>query len=230
VSYFGKDDPRLEDIRERAQDAARDEDWAGLRAMEPELRTDAAFWAGIWAPISSYAAWKGSEANARLLLEEAIAGGFDGSGEFDLLLTEAFGADEDWPELVEAMRANVPAPSIEILDWPTPDPSRAIRMFRLDDDREASLRGRIPAPKDTAWSTARGLLEWVSARWKHANAHVDEQDALEILKLVDEGARFACVEYSTVLSQALRWACLRFRTGSAAAAGAPLTSSSGRLL
>jgi hypothetical protein len=58
------------------------------------------------------------------LLEEAIAGGFDGSGEFDLLLTEAFGTDEDWPELVEAMRANVPAPSIEILDWPTPDPSR----------------------------------------------------------------------------------------------------------
>jgi hypothetical protein len=101
------------------------------------------------------------------------------------------------------MRANVPAPSIEILDWPTPGPSRAIRMFRLDDDREASLRERIPAPKDTAWSTARGLLEWVSARWKHANAHVDEQDALEILKLVDEGARFACVEYSTVLSQAL---------------------------
>jgi hypothetical protein len=76
-------------------------------------------------------------------------------------------------------------------------------VFRLDDDREASLRGRIPAPRETAWSTAKRLLDWVSARWKHANAHVDEQDALEILKAVDEGARFACVEYSTVLSQAL---------------------------
>jgi hypothetical protein len=65
------------------------------------------------------------------LLEEAISGGFDGSGEFDLLLTEAFGTDEDWPELVEAMRANVPAPSIEILDWPTPGPSRAIRDAEL---------------------------------------------------------------------------------------------------
>ena len=53
MSYFGKDDPRLEDLRTRAQDAARDEDWAALRAIETELRTDAAFWTAIWAPISS---------------------------------------------------------------------------------------------------------------------------------------------------------------------------------
>jgi hypothetical protein len=43
----------------------------------------------------------------------------------------------------------------------------------------------------------------VADAWEHANAHVDEQDALEILRLVDDGARFACVEYSTVLSHAL---------------------------
>jgi Transglutaminase-like superfamily len=203
VSYFGKDDPRLEDIRERAQDAARDEDWAGLRAMETELRTDRAFWTGIWAPISSYAAWNQGEGNARGLLEEAIAGGFDGSGELGGFVAEAFGGDADWPDLVDAMRANVAAPSIEILDWPTSRPTRPIRLFRLGEDREALLRERIPEPENTAWETATRLLGWVAGRWKHANAHVDEQDALEILKLVDDGGRFACVEYSTVLGQAL---------------------------
>jgi hypothetical protein len=50
---------------------------------------------------------------------------------------------------------------------------------------------------------ATQLLGWVAARWNHSNAHVDEQDAVEILNLVDEGTRFACVEYATVLSQAL---------------------------
>jgi hypothetical protein len=104
MSYFGKDDPRLEDIRRRAQDRARNDDWAGLRAMESELRTDVAFWTGIWAPISSYAAWKCGEANPRVLLDEAIAHSYEGSGDFDHLLTEAFGADTDWPELVAAIR------------------------------------------------------------------------------------------------------------------------------
>jgi hypothetical protein len=34
MSYFGKDDPRLEDIRRRSQDAAAGEDWGDFRAME----------------------------------------------------------------------------------------------------------------------------------------------------------------------------------------------------
>lgn len=203
MAYFGKDDSRLEDIRKRGQDAAEADDWACLRTMEAELRTDEVFWPGVWAPISSYAAWKLGEKHARKLLEEAIAGGFDGPGELERELTEAFGADADWPELVEAMRANVPAPSIEILDWPTSRLTRPIRLFRLPDAREAILRERIPAPDETAWKTAVRLLGWVAGRWPHTNAHVDEQDAVEILKLVDGGERFACVEYSTVLSQAL---------------------------
>jgi Transglutaminase-like superfamily len=171
--------------------------------MEPELRSDPTFWIGIWAPLTSYAAWKRGEKEARAFLDEAISGGFGGSGEFEILLTEAFGADQDWSELVDAMRANVPAPSLEIVDWPTAHLSRPIRLFRLDDDREALLREWIPAPEDTAWGTALQLLGWVAGRWQHANAHVDEQDAVAIVKLVDKGERFACVEYSTVLSQAL---------------------------
>jgi Transglutaminase-like superfamily len=203
VSYFGKDDPQLEDIRKRAQDAAGAVDWAGLRAMEAELRTDAAFWPGLWAPLSSYAAWKLGEENARAMLEEAIAAGFAGDGGLEAELTEAFGEDADWPELSDAMRANIPAPAIEILEWPTSRPTRPTRLFRLSEEREALLRDRIPAPESTAWETAVGLLDWVTRRWAHANAHVDDQDAVEILKLVDGGERFACVEYSTVLSQAL---------------------------
>jgi Transglutaminase-like superfamily len=203
VSYFGKDDPRLEDIRRRGQDAARAEDWAALRAMETELRADEVFWPGIWAPASSYAAWKLGEADARVLLEEAIASGLDGPGGLEAELTEAFGGDPDWPELVEAMRANVPPPQLELLDWPTSRLARPLRLFRLPVEREALLREQLPARASTAWETAVTSLAWVSGRWPHANAHVDEQDAVEILRLVDNGERFACVEYSTVLSQAL---------------------------
>jgi hypothetical protein len=203
ISYFGKEDPRLEDIRRRGQDAFTGEDWAGFRAMESELRSDTAFWTDIWAPITAYAAWKCGEDDSRAFLEEAIEGGFSGSGDLNPLLTETFGADADWGEVVEAMRANVPAPPIEILDWPTSRPSRPIRLFRLSEEREALLRELIPSPDDTAWASATQLLGWVAGRWNHSNAHVDEQDAVEILKLVDEGMRFTCVEYATVLSQAL---------------------------
>jgi hypothetical protein len=83
------------------------QDWAALRAVETQLRADEVFWPGVWAPASSYAAWKLGEADARVLLEEAIASGLDGLGGLEAELTEAFGADPDWPELVEAMRAEV---------------------------------------------------------------------------------------------------------------------------
>lgn len=203
ANYFGKDDPRLEDIRKRAQDALGANDWVCLRALESELREDEAFWPDVWSPISSYAAWKLGEPRARRFLDEAIAAGFDGPGGFEAELTEAFGDDADWPELVERMKANVPAAPLEILAWPTARLSRPTRLFRLPEDREALLRERIPEPEDTAWGTALRVLGWVAGAWEHANAHVDEQDALEILRLVDDGARFTCIEYSTVLSHAL---------------------------
>jgi hypothetical protein len=75
--------------------------------------------------------------------------------------------------------------------------------MRLPANREAALRERIPAPAGTAWETALTLLGWVASRWEHGNAHVDRDDALECLERVDAGDRFACVEYSLVLSQAL---------------------------
>ena len=47
------------------------------------------------------------------------------------------------------------------------------------------------------------MLAWVHAQWDHANDHVEDPDALNVLERVDAGARFACIEYSIVLSQAL---------------------------
>lgn len=47
------------------------------------------------------------------------------------------------------------------------------------------------------------MLVWARRQWEHANDHVTDPDALEVLERVDAGERFACVEYSIVLSQAL---------------------------
>jgi hypothetical protein len=44
MSYFRQDDLRPEDIRRRVQDTAREEDWAGLRAMATELHADSTLW------------------------------------------------------------------------------------------------------------------------------------------------------------------------------------------
>lgn len=43
----------------------------------------------------------------------------------------------------------------------------------------------------------------MTSRWLHGNAHVERDDAVECLDRVDAGERFACVEYSLVLTQAL---------------------------
>lgn len=54
-----------------------------------------------------------------------------------------------------------------------------------------------------AWDTAVQLLEWTTTRWEHSNNHVDDGDAVDVLDGVAYGRRFACVECSIVLSQAL---------------------------
>lgn len=101
------------------------------------------------------------------------------------------------------MAANVAPPCVELLEWPTATPAPPLRLDRLLPDGEERLRGLLPQPLETAWPTALLLLDWVTRRWKHANAHVESQDSVEVLERVDAGERFACVEYSIVLSQAL---------------------------
>jgi hypothetical protein len=108
MGYLGEDDPSLVDIRTRGQDAVTGGDWAAVLALEPELRTDAAFWRDVWAPACAIAAAAAGRTDARSCLDEAIGAGFSQPELHEPRLTEAFGADPDWPDLVAAMRRNVP--------------------------------------------------------------------------------------------------------------------------
>ncbi len=94
-------------------------------------------------------------------------------------------------------------PSIEIGVWPTATYGPPLVLDRLPLDREALLLQRLPCPDRSAWATARTLLAWATSCWEHANDHVDSADAVEVLDRADAGERFACVEYSVVLCQAL---------------------------
>lgn len=78
---------------------------------------------------------------------------------------------------------------------------RSLAELRLT--AESAFEERLPAPQSSAWATAVEFLEWVTTRWEQANDHVDTPDAVEVLGRADRGERFACVEYSIVLCQAL---------------------------
>ncbi|MGH3488257.1 MAG: transglutaminase domain-containing protein [Actinopolymorphaceae bacterium] len=111
-------------------------------------------------------------------------------------------AANDWRDLFQ-LDGDVPPPPVELLEWPDPAPALPVRLYRLPPEREALLVRRVPSPRASAWETARTLTEWVSQRWQHANDHVENYDAVEILDRVDAGARFACDEYTVVLCHAL---------------------------
>jgi hypothetical protein len=205
MSYIGEDEPWLVDIRRRAQDLSNSDDWETYAAMESELRSDHKFWVGAWGPILVLARHHLGRQDARQLLEELIDGGFSQPEMLEPVLSQAFGDATDWPRLRERMRANIPEPPIEILDWPQPIFGPPQDYSRVEPSREALLREQLPEPADSAWDTALGLLAWVSRRWEHANDHVNPGvDAVEVLRRVDEdGKRFACVEYTLVLTQSL---------------------------
>ena len=101
------------------------------------------------------------------------------------------------------MRENIPLPTLELIEWPDAGPVGPLELYTIDPERESALLDRLPAATDSAWDTATRMLEWVRTRWEHANDHVEDPDALNVLERVDAGARFACVEYSIVLSQVL---------------------------
>jgi hypothetical protein len=131
----------------------------------------------------------------------AVAGGFFQPGIFEPEMSDAFAGDPDWTEVLLAMAANTPPPPIAITSWPTIWPSAPIELYRLPSDREEKLRGRMPANKATAWETAKSLLSWATHAWEHtSNDHVQNEDAIEVLDRVATGQRFACIEYSIVLS------------------------------
>jgi hypothetical protein len=62
----------------------------------------------------------------------------------------------------------------------------------------------IIADSATEFGRICALLDWVSNRWEHTGDNQPERnDALTILKAVDAGEHFRCVEYATVLTNCL---------------------------
>jgi hypothetical protein len=191
-------------LRLHAEQCARDKDDARLFALADQLRDDSEWWPHLWAPATAIAAQRlGKPADALALLQAAVHGGFSQPELFDGDLEEQFAATPDWDDLVARMAANIPPPKLEFLEWPDRGPGQPLALFRIAPDREAALVSRLPDRRTSAWETAVTLLEWARRRWEHANDHVLEPDALEVLDRVEAGERFACVEYSIVLSQVL---------------------------
>lgn len=203
MNYFGSAQPQLARLRATAQDAVNSHDHAAVWRLLGELRLDTEFWTGIWAPAVAISARALGRPEARELLDEAIDAGFSQPELFGTELSQAFGDDADWDELHRRMRANVPLAPVTLRRWPQWTYRPDVGWYRLDPDAEARLRQRIPAPRASAWETALELLRWTAQRWRHANDHVDKPDAHDILDKVEAGQRFACVEYSIVLAQAL---------------------------
>lgn len=185
-----------------ADTAGRSKNWSTLWALR-ELLRETESWINGYGPWCAVAAWYVDRPAGQALLDEVIAAGFHQPEMFADEFTETFATEPGWDERLARMRANVPPPPVELLDWPDHPPMLRPVLERLPADREELLREHLPEPASTAWETATGLLDWVTTRWEHGNGHVDRKDAVEILSRVVAGERFACVEYSVVLTQAL---------------------------
>lgn len=196
-------DPSLARLRLLAEGFLRSQADEELLGLADELRADAEAWPHLWAPGCAIAAARLGRADARKLLDEAIAAGFCQPELFGDDLAECFGGEADWASLQERLLENVPAPTVELLSWPDPPAHFPVELERIAPDRADRLRELLPPVRTSAWETAKALLTWVHTRWEHANDHVEQIDAVHVLERVAAGERFACVEYSIVLTQAL---------------------------
>ena len=199
------DDSSLARLRNQALDATRARDWPSLLALEGQLRADSEIWTQVWGPACAVAARLTDRADARALLEECVQGGFYqldnlGAEAFD----QAFGPDQDWPAMRARILANVPLPRVELICWPVARPILPLQLTRLDAAGEERLAARLPGRLTGAWGTAQMLLRWVSDHWRHSGMNHDGSgDANVVLDRVGLGERFACKEYTLVLTQAL---------------------------
>jgi Transglutaminase-like superfamily len=194
----------LAGLRTRATDLLRAEDWAGVLALQEELRQDTGYWIQIWGPSCAVAGGLTAWPRAWELLEECVDGGFYqladiGTEHFE----EAFGANPRWPELRLRIEGNRPPPPVELHRWPCAPAGKPL-LSRLDEEGEKRLAGRLPQRQPGAWATAHDLLIWVANRWRHIGTnHEPAVNANAVLDRVERGERFACREYTVVLTQAL---------------------------
>jgi Transglutaminase-like superfamily len=198
------DTPLLDELRIKATDNIRAERWPELLALEPSLRADTQYWFEMWGPACAMAAWHEKRRDARELLEECIRGGFHQPEIFGVLFDNSFGTEPGWPELLARIKSNVPLPPVELVHWPCAPPILPLGLGRLDPAGETRLAARLPEPQPGAWATAEALLAWATSRWRHSDAvHDRSLDANVILDRAEQGDRFACREYTVVLTQAL---------------------------
>ncbi|HEY3529083.1 MAG TPA: transglutaminase-like domain-containing protein [Nocardioides sp.] len=194
----------IEQLRARAVDLARVERWADVLRLRPQLERDTEYWTSVWGPVCAVAAYHEGRDDARELLVSVIDAGFHDLNPVADLFAGSFATEPDWPELRARMEANEPPPPIEITEWPCAAPIGPLGLDRLDPDGEAVLASRMPPPAETARATASATLAWVTGRWRHSSTnHVAARDANAVLDLVQAGGRFACREYTIVLTQAL---------------------------
>jgi len=194
----------LDRLRAAGEDAVMGERWAELLQLRPRLEADGEFWWLLWAPVVAVALHRtGRAAEGVALLTGAAAAGFRQPDLFGDLLTATFAVDPGWPDLVAVLTGPLPPPLVELLTWPDSGPMLPLVLEVQPGGRVGELAARLPPPVSSAWATARATLTWVYRSWRHANAHVGVADALAVLDRVTAGERFACVEYSIVLTQAL---------------------------
>ncbi|MGI8577536.1 MAG: transglutaminase domain-containing protein [Nocardioidaceae bacterium] len=185
-----------------ADSAGRSEDWPTLWGLRDRL-SETDLWVDAYGPACAIAGWYVDREAGRALLNELIDNGFHQPEMFTKEFATTFGTEPGWAERERQMRANVPPSAIELMEWPDYPPTLEPVLDRVAPEREAVLRDRLPSAAGSAWQTAVQLLNWVTTSWVHGNGHVDRRDALSVLDRVGAGERFACVEYTIVLSQAL---------------------------
>lgn len=202
---FGDRPPsrELTELRLRAEQLVRAEDHEALLALVEDLRADDEWWPHLWGPAAAVAASKSGRGDGIRLLQSAVEAGFSQPELMEGELEACFDKAPEWPALAAGMVANIPAPRLRLHEWPVASVALPLELYRISTERSDALRAALPEPKASAWETAKALLAWVHTRWEHANDHVEDPDALDVLARVDAGERFACVEYSIVLSQAL---------------------------
>jgi hypothetical protein len=193
-----------DELRSLATDHVRAHRWTKLLDLQPSLERDTEYWTSIWGPACAVAAYHEGRPGAGELLESVIDAGFHDLNPVADLFADSFATEPDWPGLRARMEANTPAPPIEVTAWPCATPIGALGLDRLDASGEALLSSRLPAPGGSAQQTALATLAWVTSRWRHSSVnHAPVRDANAVLDLVQAGQRFACREYTIVLTQAL---------------------------
>ena len=191
-------------LRTLATDHIRSGQWTELVALEPALRADTEYWSSWWAAACAIGRWHDGRTDARDLLEECIAAGFHDMEPFGRLFEDSFGSEPDWPALRARIEANAPLPPVALVRWPTSRLVLPLGLSRLDAAGAARLAARLPPPQASALGTAETLLGWVTDRWRHSGgSHDTSNDANVVLDRVEQGERFACGQYTVVLTQAL---------------------------